>query len=123
MALKCPIEIPLIVRQVLEIPNQFAGIGVQGDRGIRIQSVVGHTRRLEAVSQRPGVVCRGRTKEDKIQSGIITWRSPDRAAAALVQRYAIPGISARFVWPCDAVKSPGLFAGFGVKCRRCSRRL
>src|SRR4030095_14062647 len=29
--------------------------------------------------------------------------------------YAIPGISASSVWPGDAVKSPSLFAGFGVE--------
>jgi len=41
LTLEGPIEVPLIVWHVLEIPSELAGIGIDGDGGVGVEAVVG----------------------------------------------------------------------------------
>src|SRR5687768_1242438 len=42
MSFERPVQIPLIVRQMLEVPHQLAGVRVECNRGVRIERVVTH---------------------------------------------------------------------------------
>ena len=56
LPLERPVEIPLIVGMVLEVPHQLAGIGIDRQRRIGVERVVGHARRADRLHQRAGVV-------------------------------------------------------------------
>jgi hypothetical protein len=80
--LKDMIEIPVIARQELVIPNDLAGIRIQRQRRIGIEdgAVAGAAHDL-AMRDRPAGA-----PVDQIQGGIVAARAPDRAAVTLVRR-------------------------------------
>src|SRR5262249_58140939 len=99
LPLEGPIEIPLIIRNVLVVPNDLACIGIDGDRRVRIQSIVGYAGPAHGVTQWPGIVCRRRTEENKVQIRIVAPGRPHRAAVPLLERQTIPTVPARLVRP------------------------
>ena len=40
LPLESPIQVPLVIRQVLVIPHQFTRLRIKGNGGIRVQSIV-----------------------------------------------------------------------------------
>ena len=94
LALEGPVEIPLIVGHVLEMPDQLAGVGIERQRGVGVQAIVVNAGLLRRMHQRAGVVSLRRSEEDQVQRGIIAAGGPNRRAAALFERQAVPTVAA-----------------------------
>ena len=104
--LECPVEVPLVVGQVLIIPLQLSGIGVQRDGGVGEERIVGDAGKRRGVTKLGGVVgCPGAVI-DQIELGVVRALVPDRAAGALVERYVVPGVAARLTRPGERMETP-----------------
>ena len=50
------VEIPVVARKMLEVPRHFAGVWIEGERGVRVEQVrfTGAAKRLRQWSGRAG---------------------------------------------------------------------
>src|SRR5262245_50273159 len=104
------IQVPVVSRQMLEMPNDFAGVRIDRKRRVGIQMCAGAGSAGEL-----GVRNRGcGPPEDQVQLGIIAAGAPERTALALLQRNAVPGGIARIARPRNGVRTPELSAGFRI---------
>ena len=110
-----PVQIPLIVGHVLEVPHQFTGAGTQGQGGVGIQGRIGNPRDAQIRHQRRGVVGGGCAEVHQVQLRIVTAGYPHRAAAAAVQRQIVPGVATGGIGSRHRVKAPALFTGSQVQ--------
>ena len=94
----------------LEIPLEFAGVGIEGDDGIGIKIFA---FAFGAVVGGSGIA--GGPVE-KIELGIVCAGDPGGSAAAGSGIGTGPGITAGFAGSGDRVEAPGEFAGGGVVC-------
>src|SRR5580704_12793237 len=94
------------------VPDELAGIGIEGDGAVGVQRIVIHRRVIDPVAQRRSVVSGRGTEEKQVGFGIVAAGIPDGAAAALFNRKAVPAIAAWFAGPGDGVETPKLFSGF-----------
>src|SRR5262249_53373509 len=89
--LKDMIEVPVIPRQKLMIPDNLAGIRIerQGRIGVEDGTVAGAAHDFTVRDRTAGAPI------DEVQAGIVAARAPDRAAVALVRRQAVSAVVAR----------------------------
>ena len=100
---------------MLEMPDQLAGVGIERERGVGVQAIVGDAGLVRRMHQRTGVVGLRRSEEDQVQRGIVAAGGPHRSAAALLERQPVPTVAARLAGLRDGVKAPGFLAGGGIQ--------
>jgi hypothetical protein len=55
-ALEDPVIIPLIVADVLKMPDQFAGVGIDREGGIGVKRIIRDARFLGSDAERAGII-------------------------------------------------------------------
>src|SRR5262245_3134246 len=96
------IQVPVVARQMLEVPDDLARVRVERQRrvGIEERAVLDTARQLRV---RDG--WRG-PPEYEVQLGVIAPGSPERAPFSLVERHAVPGRIRRVSGSSDRVGAP-----------------
>ena len=99
------IEIERLRGDVLEVPVQDAGAGVDGHRGVGVERRVapGHA----AADRGPRLGLR-HPEVDPVEVRVVAARDPGVAAGAQVVRELRPGVAARLVRPRRRVEAPAL---------------
>ena len=115
LPLERPVEVPLAVGLVLEVPRQLARVGVQRQRGVEVQRVVVDAFEADRIAQRAGVVRVARTEERQVVLRVVAAGNPDRAAVAVLVGQAVPGVAPGRVGRRDGVEPPALLAGLRVE--------
>ena len=107
------VEVPLIIGDVLEIPDDRPGIGVQGQRGIGVQHVAVAGAALHGApgNRHPD------TRIDQVQLRVVAGRIPGRAAAPILVRDVAPAVVAELALAGNGVRTPHLLAGIHVMGR------
>ena len=98
---------------MLVIPDQFAGVGIQGQRAVGVKAIVICTRLR--VRQHTGIVGLRDTPERKIKLGVIASGNPHGRAIAVSQRMSIPGVTTLFTGLRDGFESLGFLPGFRIQ--------
>ena len=109
-----PVQIPLVVRHVLEMPRQLAALRPKGNRRIGVQRVVADALYIHRVEQGRGMVGWRRPEIDQVEFRIVASGNPDRASLALRTGDIVPGVSAGIVRPGYRLKTPQFLATAGV---------
>ena len=109
-ALEGVVEIPTVARQVLEVPRHLPGIGIERQRGVRVEEI-DVVYPLELFRQRPGW---SGAPEDQVVLRVVAAHHPGRSGRAGRQRDAAPGVAARLVRRGRGVDAPELLAGLDV---------
>src|SRR5690606_16326204 len=95
LALEGPVEIPLIVREMLERPYELTRRGIDCERRVRVERVVRHTGLVDRLEERTRIVRVARAEIREPRLRIIAARGPDRRAGARLVRHAVPAVAAR----------------------------
>ncbi len=101
--------------QVLEVPHELSGVRIQGQRRIRIQSVVRDARSVDPLQQRSGIVGLPHSEIRQIEPRVVAAGGPDRRPVSLLEREPVPTVSTRLTWARDRMEAPGLLAGLGIE--------
>ena len=103
------VEIPVVV-QVLVVPDDLAGVGVEGQRRVVVE-----VREVGAAEQelRGGRGDRG-ADVDEVQGRVVARHHPRADVLPLLERHAAPGLVARLAGGRDRPPPPQLLAGHGV---------
>ena len=117
-ALEDPVEIPLIVRHVLVVPGQLAGLRSDRDGAVGVERVRVDADAGSGMEQRTRVVGRRDAEVDEVELGVVAQLVPDRAAAPLLERHVVPTVAVGLAGPGDGVEPPR----FLDRTRRRSRR-
>ena len=107
------VEVPGVVLQVLAVPAQFPGIGLDRQRGIRIERIVAEAFLLwrgAAHVGEPGIGLAGAV-EHHVLLGIVAAGNPGRGTEAAFQRQAVPGNGVGIGLARDGVHAPLLLTG------------
>jgi len=112
---KGPVQIPLIIVDVLEIPLQGAGVGIERERGVGKEAVTADSWFARRVAQRAGVVGVTRAEERQVELRIVAAGCPDGGAFALLGRQTVPGVASSLPGARDGVEAPNLLAGLTVE--------
>ena len=121
LPLERPVEIPLVVRKVLEVPDERAGVGIHGQRRVRVERVARRARRVRLAAAGPcRRCCRCRSRRGR--SRVVAARRPDRRAAALLERNAVPALVAGLAGFRDRAEPPRFCAGLARRARRSAAR-
>ena len=67
----------MVVGDVLVVPFQLAGVGVEGDGGVGVEGVVGDAGGCRGFQQASGVVGRGGAEIEEIELGVERALVPD----------------------------------------------
>src|SRR5438876_1910746 len=100
---------------MLVIPRDLPRVGIQCDGRVRIKCIVGEARPACGIAQRACVIGGSGTEENKVQIGIVTTGGPNRPATELIERQAVPTVSAWLAGTRDAVKPPCFFARLRIQ--------
>ncbi len=76
-ALKGPVEVMLIIIEVLEIPDQLTALRIKGQGSIGIQCVVVDPRNIHGIHQWAGVIGLRRAKQSQVIHRVIGTGCPD----------------------------------------------
>src|SRR5439155_22691226 len=104
------------VLQVLAVPAQFPGIGLDRQRGIRIERIVAEAFLLwrgAAHVGEPGIGLAGAV-EHHVLLRVVATGNPGRGAEATFERQAVPGVGIGIGLARDGVDAPLLLAGLRV---------
>src|SRR5688572_30112662 len=96
---------------MLEVPRELARVGVERDRGIRIER--GVEERELAAEEVPGLCLRD-APVGEVEIRIVGPRHPRVAAGPEGHRQLAPRFAAGLALARDGVEAPGLLAGFDV---------
>ena len=104
------VEVPLVVGDVLEVPDDLAGVGVEGERGVGVQdvAVAGAALHRAPRDRHPDA------GEDEVQLGVEAGRVPGRAAPPVLVGNVSPALVAELAPGGNGVRAPHLGAGVGV---------
>src|SRR5690606_23192097 len=102
--------VPVVVRQVLVMPDDFTGIRVQrqGGVGVEQRSI---TRAAQRLGQRRG---NARTPIGQVQLGVVGAGHPRGSVEARFQRQVAPAVATFFTRTRDGVTAPDFFARIHV---------
>ena len=102
--------IPVVARQDLMLPDDFAGLGL--DREARVGA--GHGGARHVALRLRGRTDAARSVEDEIELGIVGELTPDAGHPAVLERRAGPGLVAGLARARNQLVAPQLLAGLGV---------
>src|SRR4051794_39018051 len=98
-----------VVRRILEIPDDLAGIGIDGEGRVGVEIVPWPVLGIKHRCRLP------RAPIHQVRRWIISSDIPERAAARLPSVVVVsPGLMAWLPWSGDRVGSPESLPGFGV---------
>ena len=104
------VEVPFVVRGVLEVPHDLARVGVEGEGGVRVEDVAVSGAALHRAPRNrhpdAGV--------DQVQLGVVARRVPRGAAAPQLVGDVAPGVVTELAFTGNGVRAPHLLAGPGV---------
>src|SRR5437773_1400175 len=110
------VVVPQIMAKRLEMPESFAGAGVEAERAIGKQVIT--------FARAPIEIGRGSAGADEHQPALLvhTGAAPIIRRAGVGPATLFPSLVTEFARPRDGVKSPKLFAGPRVKRARVAGR-
>ncbi|MCX6585749.1 MAG: hypothetical protein NTX13_04110 [Acidobacteria bacterium] len=111
-AFKDLVEVEGFTGDVLEVPAELAGGGVEGDGGVGEEAFV--ARFGAAADAEPGFGL-GDAPVGGVEFGVVAAGDPGVAAGAEEIGEGAPGIAAGGAFAGDGIELPGELAGFGVK--------
>ena len=104
------VEVPFVVRDVLEVPDDRARVGVEGEGGVGVEDVAVAGAALHGAPGNrhsdPGVY--------QVQLGVVARRVPRGSAAAHRVGDAAPGVVAELAGAGNRVGAPHFLAGLDV---------
>ncbi len=111
------VVVPRIVRRVLEVPRELAGVDVQGDDRVGIEVVAGTRLRIVGGNRIAGAPDR------ELRGRVVGTGLPDAAAAGLPRVVLVfPRLAARIAGLRHYIPAPQLVSGARVECRDPSAR-
>src|SRR5579875_2868056 len=110
-----PVQVPLVVWHVLEMPDKLASIRMKGERGVLVKAVVGHARLVDEMQHGAGVVRLARPEIGGVHFLVMTSGAPALSPAAFSPRLPIPPVPPKFAGPGVRVEFPGGLARRGVQ--------
>ena len=122
LLLEGPVEVPLIVRMMLEMPDELSGIGVDGQRRIGVERIAGDAGPVHRPLQRTGIVRIPGAEEGEPCRRIVAAGRPHRRAGSLIAGHAIPAVAARLARLRDGVDPPDYLSGISIESRRSEAR-
>ena len=110
------IEVPGVVFEMLVVPLQLPGVGIDGEGRVRVHRAVlgaGLGRQRPAHLGDPRIGLAGAVI-DEVLVGVIAPGNPRRGAEPALQRQSVPGVVIGVAGMGDGVDPPQLLAGLGV---------
>ena len=104
-ALERFIHILRFAGNMLVVPLHLAGIGIERERGARVQR-----RPIGAANRASPRLRLGGTPVDQVGLRIVAARHPHIASGAELERQIAPGVTTRLTGPGDARRAPELFS-------------
>src|SRR5277367_6068322 len=98
---------------MLKIPDQFSGIRIQRNSGVRIESLVEWG---EPTAQKIPRLRLGHAPVGEIEIGIVTSRQPRVRSSPVVHRQAAPCFAAGLPFARNGVEAPYPLPGVDVEC-------
>ena len=98
------IEIPVVAGQVLVVPDDLPGIGIESERTVRVEDVPSR-RSPNAFQRGRGHGC---SPEDQVQLRIVASHAPGPDVAPLLVRKVAPAVAAWLVRARDQSRAPEL---------------
>ena len=106
------VVVPRVVRRVLEVPSQLAGVDIQRHRRVGVEIVAGTRLRIVLRDRVAG------TPDGEFRCGVVGAGLPETSAARLPGVILVlPGFAARFTRLRHRVPPPEFLTGPRVECR------
>src|SRR5688572_262424 len=99
---------------MLEVPREPTRVGIDGERRVRVQRIA-RLAGLVRLQQRARVVGVARAEIGEARLRIVAARRPDRGAAALLERNAVPALIAGLAGLRDRAETPRDLARLNVE--------
>src|SRR6202044_3787574 len=99
----------------LEMPDQLTGVGIERERGVGIETIVGDARLFRRMHQRARVVSLRGAEEHQVQGGVVAAGGPPGSAVAFIEREPVPTVAAGLAGARDGVEPPRFLAAVGIQ--------